>query len=254
MSKPESHHMVKPTTPETVKPLSRIPSAVQIFTAVSLFLVVMTPIAYLNGRAFHDGWYGALKLDQAMFPLDTQSMLIEATLAWEDGLSVLFVAIGKAIMTHWWQLILMIVVDSLLIAGFIFALNWWDSRRAKRSGKPTQPKKPLIRRAVARILSPLIVLGISVSAIYVAIFCLTLVIAALILPFAQVGHYEAKKEVASNFADMPMVTIKTAKGDVQRREIATGPQFFAVWGDGHASFFPVSQVAWGDADAPAPGK
>lgn len=56
MSKPESRPSVAPiTAPEASKPLSRVPTVVQLFTVVSLFFVVMTPIAYLNGRAFHDG-------------------------------------------------------------------------------------------------------------------------------------------------------------------------------------------------------
>lgn len=47
-------------------------------------------------------------------------------------------------------------------------------------------------------------LSISVAALYVAIFCLFLMIAALILPFTQVGQYEAKKEITVNFSDMPI--------------------------------------------------
>jgi hypothetical protein len=251
MSKPEPPHALRQSADlDASKPLSRVPTAVQIFTAVSLFLVVMTPIAYLNGRAFHDGWYGALNLDQAMFPMDTQGTLVQAAVAWADGLAVLFMAIGKAFKEHWLQLVMMIVVNSLVIAGFVWILNVWDRRRSKRSGKPLQ--RTFIRRAVARILSPMLVLGISVAAIYVAIFCLALVIAALILPFTQVGRFEAKKEIASNFSDMPMVTIKSAKGEVQRREISVGPQFFAFWSDGHASFAPTSAIEWGDA--PPPGK
>lgn len=41
-------------------------------TVLSLILVVLTPAIYFCGRAFHDGWYEALRLDSGMFPSDTR--------------------------------------------------------------------------------------------------------------------------------------------------------------------------------------
>ena len=63
MSKSEGlHDAVKQAiTPEPGKRPSRLQGAIQVFTALLLFFVVMTPITYFVGRAYHDGWYDALQ-------------------------------------------------------------------------------------------------------------------------------------------------------------------------------------------------
>ena len=185
-----------------------------------------------------------------MFPLDVQGTLVQSAVAWIDGLLALLVGIGHALKENWKQFGVMILVYTALVAGFVGVLIWLDHRREKRKDKPAQKEKSLFKCVVMVIAAPLIIFGASMATIYATIICLSLVIAGLILPFAQVGHSEARKEIKNDFKEMALVTVHSPKGDVTRREIGCGPQFCALWGEGHASFAPVSAITWGDAPPP----
>lgn len=121
------HETVKnAVTPEPVKALSRSQTAIQWLTAASLFFVVMTPVIYIMGRAYHDGWYGYLKLDQSMFPLDTAGMLTEGGMALTQGFGELSHWFGGSL-RQWLILLFVIIVGGVIWA--IFAMLIKDLRR-----------------------------------------------------------------------------------------------------------------------------
>lgn len=212
------------------------------FTLTSLFFVVMTPVIYLAGRAYHDGWYAALNLNQGMFPLDTAGMLIEGAIAFGSGFGKLSTACIGLALHHWLVLLIVTLGGGLIWAAIASLSKRLDEDRATRkkadSAKETG-KHWLFKVAIPRML----LLALAVSVFYEFVFAMTLGFALLTQPFVVLGKDEAKAAAAKGFEKSPMVTVRSPKGDVQRREIGCGPQFCALWGDGHASYAPVSAIS-----------
>ena len=213
-------------------------------------LVLITPVFYFNGRAFHDGWYNYLHLDQAMFPLDTPGMLTEGAIAWADGL-VAIVTTMKQVELSRWVLPLSLIGGGILLGTLIgWGRDKWIASRAKHDDQPISAVLQRTRVFAIRFLVPLLMTGFSVGALYVFLFVLMFALAMMSAPFYALGAAAAQKAASNDFSDMPIATIKTPTSIVQLREMTCGPQFCALWGNKHASVAPVSAITWGEASAP----
>ncbi|WP_329741440.1 hypothetical protein [Dyella sp. A6] len=110
--------------PQERQPHPPAPSFTQkvtsILTISSLFIVVMTPFAYLGGRAYHDGWYAALRLDPNMFPLDPQGVLVEGAIGWGEVLSTVMDTICHVIAHYWLEAI---GILAAIAARFIVSID-----------------------------------------------------------------------------------------------------------------------------------
>lgn len=90
--------MVTASAPHNAFPVSE-PSAsfvqrgISILTLLSLFIVVCTPVVYVGGRAYHDGWYERLHLNPGLFPADTQAILTDEFIGWTGAVSRLMKAL-----------------------------------------------------------------------------------------------------------------------------------------------------------------
>jgi hypothetical protein len=213
----------------------------------------MAPIAYVNGRAYHDGWYDALQLDQSMFPLDVQGTTSQALVAWAAAISTMFTGVAHGLASHWLVALFGFATDFLLIAAFIWLLERSDNRGRKQADVPVNQEKSLSRRVLDRASQPFLMLGLLAAVGFALTACLMIVISGLVLPFSKVGGDQAKHEVAINFADRPMMHVKFPDGERMMREIACGPQFCAFWDidkTDRAIVAPVSAVIWGEAPPP----
>lgn len=241
------------TPPSPHKPPLGLQGWVQVLAALSAILVLLTPVIYFNGRAFHDGWYDYFHLDQAMFPLDTAGMLMEGAIAWGDGLAAIMSAVTRVGIWAWLRVGSVVLLGALIGGGSIWIYEIRQARWAKLKNKPVQKHSPKIGGFLRRLLSPILVMGISAAAIYVLVFGLIFVMAMLSAPFYQLGRHQASLTAKGNFSDMPTVIAKKSTTEnVKRQEMGCGAQFCALWGDGHASVAPVSAISWGDAPAPGP--
>ena len=251
MSKTDgTHEAVKPSvTPDPGKPIARIQTATQWLTAASFFFVVMTPVIYIMGRAYHDGWYAYLNLDQGMFPLDTPGMLAEGFVALADGLGRLLKGDGE-LLHHWFLLLLVVVAGGFVWALFAHLNQLLDEDRPGRKKDQAKQKVTFTRWLMWSAFPRVALLAIFGFAIYELIAATALVFLSLTQPLVALGKYEASQAAANDFKTAPVVTLKSPQGDVKLREIGCGPQFCALWGDKHASYAPVSAVSWGDAPAP----
>ena len=57
-------------------------------------IAILTPVFYLNGVAFHEGYLGYFHLSPSMFPSDVPDTLTFAALAWMGGATRIFTAIS----------------------------------------------------------------------------------------------------------------------------------------------------------------
>lgn len=237
-----------PVMSEAKKPPLGLQGWVQVLAALSAVLVVLTPVIYFNGRAFHDGWYDHFHLDPSMFPLDTAGMLTEGAIAWGDGLAAIVSAVTHVSVWIWLRVASVLLGGALLGAGFVWIHKLLETKRNKKSAPKRWPK---IGELGKQLLSTLLVMGVSAAAIYVLVFGLIFVMALLSAPFYELGKHQASLAAQGNFSDRPTITAKISTTEhVKRQEMECGTQFCALWGEGHASVAPVSAIEWGDAPPP----
>ena len=250
MSKLQPDLSPKKTIGDDTQPIKG-QNAGQILGVLSVLLVLLTPVAYLNGRAFHDGWYAYFKLDPYMFPLDTAGILQNAPTAWVNGILALAHIAITGIVAHWGYTTLYLVLLILIWRTGGSLLSHLKRSQTRRRAETNQQRRSLLRRVLWWIAEPLIGLGISVGALYIMLYGLSMVVILLILPFELVGRHEAKLEVERHFQNMPVVTLKSPKGDqADYHIIGCGPQFCGVFGEGHAITVPVSAITWAISSPP----
>ncbi|RUL65787.1 hypothetical protein EKH79_03485 [Dyella dinghuensis] len=249
MSHTGSHQLTH--QPPMLIPSTRLQRTVQIFTAVTLFFAMMTPVTYFIGRAYHDGWYDYLHLDQGMFPLDTSGMLIDGIEAWGDTVGLLANAVGKMLRVHWLWLIFLMASGGLIWSAFAYFFERLGNKRAKQKVEPTGHVESQRRRPLAAVFLRLLVIFLIFCFVYELIFGLTLAFALLTVPFFRLGAHEARIAADNNFKNAPVVTVKLPNGDLsEQREIGCGPQFCALWGSGYASTVPLSAITWVESSPP----
>jgi hypothetical protein len=220
---------------------------------ITTFFVIATPFLYIAGRAYHDGWYDQLKIDGALFPLDTAGTLTMGTKACRDFYAIARDSMANALVFHYLKLLIAIVVCGSLIHAFMWAfkrVNKAPESKAQSSESSSRNKRG---ERLGWILAPYLVLISSLSLIYVLVFFVASLFVLLLMPFSELGRWEAKQFAAAKFKDLPTVTIKTPSGVSQSyQELACGPQYCALWANGHAVTVPVATVTWMDSDKPNP--
>lgn len=219
----------------------RISQKLAVFTAL---LIALTPIIYLNGRGFHDGWYRYLNLDGTMFPVNTADMLAMGGRAWIDGLSEIVTRVFAHIHGYEWVIVLMIISAAFVIAGFQL---WSDHVQRKMAQKKKKPEIVRIwwHRWIRRSALWTLTLAWGVMAVFMVIVSIPLGLGVMIAPFASLGRHEVKQEIANNFRDLPILTLKMPDGNtVNLPEIGCGPAYCAAWNNDRAITVPVSAVTW----------
>jgi hypothetical protein len=220
-------------------------------TVITAGLVILTPVFYFNGRSFHDGWYLYFNLDASMFPLNPADMLSMGGRAWTDGLSEISLVILHHFPKLWHKLAWLILGDSLAVVAMRMFINYVERRNTKRDAKLGRQKKEGDPHWIKQFILTVVLIGFFFVFLFVGLILLTMGFAGLSYPFRNLGSYEAQLEVQSDFKDVPLLSVKTATGDqFNLPEIGCGPQFCAVWDNGHALTVPVAAVTWGVSAPP----
>lgn len=244
-----------PPTPDTPRTSDATPprvlKAATTLTVLSLILVVLTPVIYFCGRAFHDGWYEALRLDPSMFPLDTAGMLMEGAIAWGDVLSASAKALTEAIKRYPWQLPLLILGLSISWVLITKAGRWLDRIGAKGKAKRARPFLSKMAQVFGSLIKPMFVLTLGFLVLFEFVFGMTSMFGLIVMPFYRMGQHEAKAAIAKGFIQSPKAIMKNPTGSsVELREIGCGPQFCGLWDKDHAVTVPVSALTWSESPKP----
>jgi hypothetical protein len=176
---------------------------------VAALIGIATPIVYLNGRAYHDGYLAYFHLDTSMFPIDVPSTFVLAARAWLEGATVVLTSTAQALKHHWF----VIIVVPIVLVGTFSALAYGVGRRLQRSlekktdgGSRHLILPPAFRMALGSVTT--LIFGA-----YGLYTFFTIIGAALLLfvaPFVGVGKAAAERDSKIGFSSSPSVELSDA--------------------------------------------
>lgn len=207
-------------------------------------LGLLSPVFYLNGRAFRYGYLGYLHLEPSMFPTDVPDTLTYAAFAWMGGLTSVLDAVKKTVVAHWIAVGVMPVAALALFAAAVHFIGAWARRRrASTAGEDAGTRKlhPAARRAALAVFK--------IYFSFYATYTLLLVIAAALLlfvaPFAKVGESAATRDAEMGFKFAPSIAIADPQGTPQvMRIVQCSTQFCALYADHAVVTVPAAAIKW----------
>ena len=204
---------------------------------------VATPLGYLNGRAFHDGYLGRLHLESSMFPVDVQGTFINTARAWMEGAATVLGAVSAAIGAHWF---LIVVLPALLVIGLSAAIHYVMHRiAAKQNAMADRQRSTEHGRLIRSILSPLYALFLSAYGIYTMFAVIGAALLLSIGPFVQVGARAAAQDLEKGFPNGPAVELTAPHGGIATyRLIECADKFCALYLNGEIVTVPVASITW----------
>lgn len=210
---------------------------------IAALVAVGTPVCYLNGRAFHDGYLARLHLSPSMFPADAQSTFTDAALGWMNGAAVVLSAVSDALAAHWF---LIIVLPTILITGLSAALHEAFHRlEAKRKASPENLEEKKPRRLLWTALTPVFTLFFGAYLMYTVMACIGALLMLSIGPFAQIGARVANDDLNKGFPNAPVIELVAPHGEsATYRIIQCADKFCALYRDRQIITIPISAVTW----------
>jgi hypothetical protein len=215
---------------------------------VATFVAVATPVFYLNGRAFHDGYLEHLHLVPSMFPADVQDTFICAARAWLEESNALLGTVAKAIRAHWGVVLLL----PITLVTVLSATAHYVIYRAANS-KLQAKKRFGIPKILRSILTPVLAVLFSAYTIYTFVAVIGALLILSIAPFAQVGADIAAQDIARGFPESPVVEVTPPHSQTATyRIIECSDKFCGLYKSGQISITPISSIIWATADIDDP--
>src|SRR6185312_1029204 len=222
---------------------------------IAAIAAIATPLCYLNGRAFHDGYLGHLHLASSMFPTDVQGTFTDAARAWMEEAAVVLGAVSKALGAHWFSII---VLPMFLVIGSSAAVHYLAYRAAAwHRKKPQDESKAKLSRVIRSILAPVCVLFLGAYVIYTLFALIGAVLLLSVGPFVQAGARAAANDLKAGFPNTPTVELSAPHvGTSTYRIIQCGDKFCALYREGEVATVPIAAITWASwkASDPALGR
>lgn len=227
------------------------PTVTSYLAAWTLVVAIATPLGYLSGRGYHDGWYEYFNLDPEMFSVDTAGVLHLAAVAWINLMGVVLQGLWATIKEHWFVLVLYLVFCVLLWNTLNKGVDYLRARAKGRETKEPPKKKPAVEWVLRVVGEPVLGMSLSIGGAGMAVLLFVSLLALFMQPFVWVGAHHAKEQVEGGFKDVPVIALKAADGKMANYHlIGCGPQFCGVWGKDHATMVPLSDIQWGESAPP----
>ena len=212
---------------------------------------IATPLCYLNGRAFHDGYLSRLHLESSMFPADVQGTFTDAARAWMEGAVIVLGAVSKALTSHWF---LIIVLPTSLVIGLSAAVHYLIYRAATwRRSTPQSGSELRHVRMIRSILAPVCFLLLGAYVIYTLFALIGAVLLLSVGPFAQAGARVATNDLKTGFSNAPTAELSSPHaGTSTYRIIQCGDKFCALYREGEVATVPIAAITWASWKASDP--
>ena len=214
---------------------------------VPITLALLTPLFYLNGKAFYEGYLSYLNLNTTMFPQDTAATMMSAVIAWLSATTG-GLAGTSVFLNEYWPWALVTALSSALGFG---TLNWWLKKTAKQpENKKFEGNLPPSLQAWLKDVTTIIVwlfvptYGLFLLMLFVAIFILS-----TLLPFLHLGKQHAAEQLEKGFVNAPLILAIDPEGvSAEYRIVECSERFCALYRQGQMVTVPVSSINWAVSD------
>ncbi len=214
-------------TPENTKTAPKISR--NHFTFIPILLAALTPIFFLHGRAYHDGYLSYLKLNSTMFPMSNADTMITATLAWMHAATSGLKGVESIVVEHPWFLA-SIPFISLLFGSLNYALKKFSPVLKKNeTARKKNSTSPSWWREVARCF---LMIFIPCYGILASMIALSMIILLMVGPFVYVGEAQAQKDFMSGFKDSPTIELAGDETGTKYQLILCSTEYCALFTDG----------------------
>jgi len=199
-------------------------------TFTPIILAALTPIFFLHGRAYHDGYLSYLKLESTMFPISNADTMITATLAWMHAATTGLKGLENIVMRYPWFFLIGIPLMSILFGSLNYALKKfspalkrYENERKKSSSGPSW------WREVARCF---LMIFIPCYGIFTSMVALTIIILFMVGPFVHVGKAQAEKDFRNDFKNSPTIQLYGDETGTKFRLILCSTEYCALFSEG----------------------
>lgn len=229
-------------------PASRLPISLTAWVPITLAL--LTPLLYLNGKAFYEGHLTYLHLNTTMFPQDTADTMMSAVTAWLSVSIYGLPGIERFLELNW-KLALLIVISVSLGVG---TLNWGLNKLAlKLENVKLDESLPSSAKAwltwLQDILNVSAWLFLPVYGFIVLTLIVTICLFFLLFPFLHLGKQHAANQLEKGFVTSPLVRIANPEGLAdQYRVVECSARFCALYAEGQMITVPLSAITWAVSD------
>lgn len=220
---------------------------------ISITALVLTPLFYMAGKAYHDGYLAFFKLETSMFPLDTYTTFSTATIALIYAIVEILTGTQAIFSAHYGVII---SIYALAVAGLFMFRHL--GRRASREHKTSPPSKS-ISYSTAFIIKEIGECALWILMPGYMTYLTMVVVAAFLLlligPFNHIGKLQAQKNLFSEFKNSPVVNITSRNGIRENyRVIECSTLFCALYARDVVITVPVSEMKWVVSDVREKGK
>lgn len=207
-------------------------------------IAILTPVFYLNGTAFHQGYLGYFHLSSSMFPSDVPQTLTFAALAWMGGAARIFTAISDTLRMHWAAITLLPATSVAALAVGVYYLRRFAERR--RASRPHQRNRPLSFHPAAKLAALSIIrLFFGAYALYTLCLLIGVTLLLLVAPFLHVGAATAADDYQRGFSDAPAVVVTAPDGTLHSyRILQCSDRFCALFSHENVVTVPIASVVW----------
>ncbi|MBB6186667.1 hypothetical protein [Rhodanobacter sp. MP7CTX1] len=207
-------------------------------------IAILTPVFYLNGVAFHEGYLGYFHLSSSMFPSDVPDTLTFAALAWMGGATRVFTAISDTFKMHWAATTLVPAISIVVLAVGAYYLRQLAERwRSSRSHQGTRSLSlhPAVKLAALWVFSAFF----GAYMLYTLCLVIGATLLLLVAPFLHVGAATAAEDFARGFPNAPAIVVTSPDGVLHSyRIMQCSDRFCALFSHEEVVTVPIGSVVW----------
>ncbi|WP_462383136.1 hypothetical protein [Pseudomonas sp. Marseille-QA0892] len=205
-------------------------SAISLTKIIPIFLTVITPIFFLHGSAYHEGYLAYLKLEPTMFEIGTADTLIKATIAWLHAATNGLNGIQDIVAANPW----LFSIGAPFLVIFFGTFNYFAKRLAPtfKAYEEDRKVKSTQLRWWKELLRSFMFIVIPCYAILAAMVALSVIILLMVGPFFYVGKKAAAEIFDKGFPSSPIVSLDSEGERKEYRLMFCSTDFCALYSNG----------------------
>lgn len=226
-------------------PINKIASktTISFSSIIPITLALLTPIFYLNGKAFQEGYLNYLNLNASMFPQDTAGTMMSSVVAWSSAVAGGLKNTTGLLNSYWgWILVALFGLSISLGTAMFSGRKLHTYLKSRLIIEKLSPQAEEWVEDIFKIGKWLI---IPTYGIYLIMFFIALALMMLLAPFHALGEQYAADQIEEEFENAPVVIAKDPQGlSGEYQIIQCSQSFCALYSKRTIITVPSSSIIW----------